>query len=159
MAAGTFQPIRPFSREIFEKGTIALKEDAAQDFKAGCPLIVAAGYAQEVGAAPALIYAIAAEDAHNTVAAGTSDIQVWLVDDQSLWEITLLEAAAVALFAVAEYGIVEDAGTQTWYASTADAGDQLSLVRSAETIGGLTAVTDTKTRVLCRFAAANIQNP
>lgn len=159
MAAGTSQPIRPFSREIFEKGTIALKEKAAQTFIAGAPLKVTAGYTEVCAAAPESIYAIAAEDAHNSVADGTYDIQVWLLDDQSLWEITLLEAAAVALFGVADYGIVEDAGTKTWYASTADVGDQLSLVRSAETIGGLTAVADTKTRVLCRFNAANIQNP
>lgn len=159
MGAGVFQPIRPFSREIFEKGTIPLKEKAAQTFLAGAPLKVTAGYAEVCAAAPAVVYAIAAEDAHNGAADGDYEIQVWLLDDQSLWEITLLEAAAVALFAVADYGIVEDAGTKTWYASTADAGDQVSLVRSAETIGGLTAVTDTKTRVLCRFNAANIQNP
>jgi hypothetical protein len=158
MAAGVFAAIRPFSREIFDKGAVLLPEGAAQTFKQGEPVIIALGYCTIAGAGFASIYGIAAEDAHNTALDGQKEVAVFLVDSEDLWDCVLLEAFAQTLCGVAEYGLVRGVATKSWYIATADVGDQAHIVRSAETIGGLVAG-DTKTRVLIRFAAANIQNP
>lgn len=158
MAAGVFAAIRPFSREIFDKGTVLLPEGATQTFKQGELVISAAGYITVAGAAPAVVYGIAAENAHNGAVDGAYNVAVWPIDSEDLWDCVLLEAFAQTLCGAAEYGMVRDAGTSSWYISTADVGDQAHIVRSAEPIGGLVAG-DTKTRVLIRFAAANIQNP
>lgn len=155
MAAGTHKAIEPLSPQIFQRGTRKIKEALGQTFLKGAPLITSAGYASVYGGGGS-VYAIAAEDAHNTAADGDSEVEVFLVAPNDEWIFTLKEAAALATFQAADYGLVEDVATKTWYVSTADVTDEVHVICPAEPIGGLTDVADTVTRVVGRFNAANI---
>lgn len=154
MAAGAFQAIQPYDQVIYDRGTIELPEKASGVWKAGAICILNGGYVEEAGTAPSTVKYIAFEDGHNGGSDGTYNGRFWPITADVLWEISFLEAIAVANNG-GNFGVVKDATTKHWYLSTADTGDQMTLEGVVQT-PDLGAIGDTKARVLARFQTANI---
>lgn len=154
MAIGSYQAIQPYDQIIFDRGTIDLPEKASGVWKAGAICILNGGYVEEAGTAPSTVKYIAYEDGHNGATDGAKRGSFWPITADVLWEINLKEAIAVANNGE-PFGVVRDSTSGAWYASTADAGDQLTQEGVVET-PDLGAVGDTKARILARFQAGNI---
>lgn len=154
MAAGAYQPIRPFSPNIYERGTVSLPEKASQTFKVGAPLIYNGGYVEEAGSAPSTVRFIAAENGHNGGSDGTYSVIAWPIGADDLWECSFEDSLAVADNG-GVYGIVKDGTTGFWYMDDADTGDQAESIVPLVT-PALGAVGDTKWRGLIKFQTGNI---
>ena len=154
MAVGAFQAIRPFDPIIYNRGTVELPEKASGVWPAGAICILNGGYVEEAGTAPSTVKYIAFEAGHNGGSDGTYNGRFWPITADVLWEITFLEAIAVANYG-GNFGVVKDATTKHWYLSTADTADQMTLEAVVQT-PDLGAIGDTKARVLARFQTANI---
>lgn len=154
MAAGVYQPILPWSANIFTRGTVSLPEKASQTYKKGAPLVFNGGYIEEAGTAPATIRFFAAEDAHNGGSDGTYECIVWPIGADDLWEISMEDSAAVADHG-GVYGLVKDATSGFWYLDDGDTGDQMEVVRRVIT-PQLGAVGDTKWRAIAKVQTGNI---
>jgi hypothetical protein len=154
MAAGSYQPISPFSSAIYERGTVELLLKASQTFKRGAPLVSNGGYFEEAGTAPSTVAYIAAEDAVSHASDGGENVLAYRVVAGDQWEISFEDSVAVADH-LANYGLVKDATSGFWFVDDADAGDQVSVIRFVQT-PSLGAVGDTKARGIVEFQTGNI---
>ena len=154
MAAGTYEPIVPWSPNGFTDGTVELLLKASQTFKKGAPLVSNGGYYEEAATSPSTVAYIAAEDAVSGASDGAETIIAWRVDPGKFYEISCEDAHAVTDYG-AVWGLKKDATTGFWIADSADAGDQVVFIRPVVT-PKLGVVGDTKYRALFQFQVANI---
>jgi hypothetical protein len=154
MAAGSYEPIRPFGAQVYSRGTISLPEKASQTFKVGAPLVLNGGYLEEAGTAPATIFAIAAENGHNGGSDGTYSCTAYRLAAGDQYAVSMEDAYAVADHG-GVYGLVKDATSGYWFLDDADAGDQCVVLR-VDSTPSLGAVGDTKWRAIVEFQTANI---
>jgi len=154
MATGVYQPIVPWSPEIYARGTTPLLEKASQTFKKGAPLVSNAGYFEEAGSSPSTIAYIAAENAHNAASDGLKEILAWRIVAGDVFEISCEDAHAVTDY-LANWGLVKDATTGFWYADSGNTADQVTFLKPVKT-PQLGVVGDTKYRALFEFQTANI---
>lgn len=153
MSAGTYQPIVPWDLEAFRSGALPYLESASFAGKIGTPSTIDAnGRLAEAGTTFGQAFAILAKDAANLASAG-SPIMAYAIRPDVIFEVTLNEAFALTQIGKS-YGLVKDATTKAWYLSTADIGNQMTIVAQHPA----TAVGDTKMRVLARFNPAAIQS-
>lgn len=127
---GAYQAILPRDQRDYDGGILSYPEAASQTFKRGTPVILdSAGRIAAAGTDPALIFGFSVEEGHNGTA-GQYDALVTPLRASSQWQITLLETLAQNLIGLAagDCGLVKDATTGFWYASTANAGAQFRLV-------------------------------
>lgn len=152
MATGAYQAIIVRGEQ---PPLVSIPEVASLTCKRGTPVLINAnGFVDVCGAAPASIYGLAAEDGHNGTE-GQYELLVEPITNTREYEITLLETLAQTQLSEA-VGLVKDATTGFWYASTADAGAQAKIVDYVRGPGGW-AIGDVKARVFIRFDNANIQ--
>ena len=95
------------------------KEAASTTFKAGAPLVVASGYANECGADPALVLGIATKDGQGGSAAGDKSQPVIMAYPGTVFLGNLSNAADNAVTAQTDimtgYGILKHSGTGKWF--------------------------------------------
>lgn len=154
MAAGIYGPIRPFSANIFARGTERLPEKASGTWKVGAPLVFNSGYVEEAGTAPSTVRFIAAEDGHNGGTDGAEYCLVWPIGSDDIWEASFEDSLAIADNG-GNYGIVKDATSGYWYVDDGDSADQVESLGPLVT-PQLGAVGDTKWRGKIKFQSANI---
>ena len=154
MAAGVYDSIMPWSRDIFDRGTTLLLLKATQTFKKGAPLVSNGGYFEEAGTGPSTVAYIAGDDAISAASDGLSSVIGWRVVAGSQWEISCEDAHAVTDY-LANWGLVKDATTGFWYADSADTADQALFLKPVQT-PQLGAIGDTKFRAIFEFQTANI---
>jgi len=114
---------------------LTLPEAASQTFKKGELVYLSAGYVTEIGANPAYILGMAAEDAHNDDDAGTHNVAVYIANNDTIFEIHKTDSsgsgAATAVTDVGrEFAIYRDT-TNSWvtaYISGAGAGANARLM-------------------------------
>lgn len=151
MAAGTFLAIQPRDPRIFEEGAKEYPEAASQTYKKGALVILSSGTIAEAGAAPATVFGIALKDGNNAADTSTNAL-VYPIKGNEDFSITLLESLTQAMLGSQDCGVVKDATTGVWYASTADGGAQVRIVDYAKgpAFNNL-GVGDTKARVVVNF--------
>jgi hypothetical protein len=154
MAAGTYEPIRPFSAQIYSRGTVAIPEKASQTYKIGALLVLNGGYIEEAGTAPATIWGIAAQAGQNGSTDGAKTALVWRLVAGDQYEVSFEDSYAVADVG-GNYGLVKDATSGFWYVDDGDTNDQVTVIRPVVT-PSLGAVGDTKWRGIVEFQTANI---
>lgn len=154
MAAGSFQPIEPFSQVIHNRGTISVPEKASGTWGANALLVLNGGYVEEAGTAPSTVKYVATRAGQNGATDGAKTTEVWPITTDALWVATQLELRAQADLG-SNFGLVLDATTKNWYVSSADTADQVTVEGFIQT-PDLGAIGDTKARVLIRFQSANI---
>lgn len=128
--AGAYQPWIAWDQSTYNHGTNYYPEAASLVALKGTPVILdSAGRIAPCGAGPALIFGVLCETGHNGTA-GQYNVLVQEIRAGDLWVITLLETLAQNLLGQAggDCGIVKDATTALWYASTADNGAQCRIV-------------------------------
>lgn len=155
---GAYQRIIPRDPHILTAGSISQPEAASQTFKAGTPVIYdAAGRIAAAGAAPAVVAGIALSDGQNGTA-GQYNTVFYPLRANEQWQITLLETLAQIQLGLStgDVGLVKDATTGLWYASTADAGAQARVVDFLSGPAGYS-IGDTKATVYISFHAAKLQ--
>ena len=151
MAAGTYQPIVPWDVEAFRSGALPQQESASLAAKRGAPAALdSSSQLVEAGTSFSRAAFILAKDGSNGTA-GTS-IMAYKIHPSFLWEVTLSEAFAISQIGK-QYGLVKDGTTGNWYLSTADIGNQMTIVAQHPA----TAVGDTKSRVIAAFNPNAIQ--
>lgn len=158
MAVGAYFAWLPHDQIIYNSGCESIPEAASLTIKRGTPVIKDAnGRVDAAGASPALIYGVAAEDGHNGTA-GQYELLVWPLRVNQKWRICLLEALAQNLLGLAagDCGIVKDATTGFWYASTADGGAQCRIVDYVKGPAGFT-IGDTKAAGIFHFHSTKLQ--
>ena len=100
------------------------KEAASTTFKAGAPLVVASGYANECGADPALILGIATKDGQGGATAGAKSQTVVVAHPGTIFLGNLSNSADNAVTAQTDimtgYGIAKHSGTGKWYVDKGD---------------------------------------
>jgi hypothetical protein len=154
MATGIIQPIRPWDIEDLRSGTFSFLQPASFTSTLGTPCTVNAagdGYIAECATTFKQAAIILMDTGTNTTAGAL--IQSFVIRPDVLFEVTLSEAWAVAL-QEKSYGLVKDATTKNWYLSTANTGNQMTIVAPLPEV----AVGDTNSRVLARFNPQAIQN-
>jgi hypothetical protein len=152
MSVGTYQPIVPWDLEAFRSGALPYQEAATFAAVYGAPCVInSAGQLAEAGTAFTQAAVILAKTGANAAAAGTLN-QGYRIRTDIVWEVTLNEAFALNQIGKS-YGLVKDATTKNWYLSTADTGNQMVILDQHP----LTAVGDTKSRVLAAFNPNAIQ--
>lgn len=154
MAAGAYLPIRPWSANIYTRGTVSLPEKASQTYKVGAPLVFNGGYVEEAGSAPSTVRFIAARDGQNGGSDGTYTTEAWPIGADDLWEASFEDSLAVADNG-ANYGIVKDGTTGFWYVDDGDTADQVEVIGPLQR-PDLGAVGDTKWRGIIKFQTGNI---
>jgi hypothetical protein len=154
MAAGSYQPIMPFSSAIYERGTVELPLKATQTFKRGAPLVSNGGYFEEAGSGPSTSAYVAAEDAVSHASDGGENVLAYRIVAGDQWEISFEDSIAVT-DNLANYGIVKDSTSGFWYVDDADSADQVTVIRFVQT-PSLGAVGDTKARGIVEFQTGNI---
>lgn len=156
MAVGAYGPILPRDPHTFTGGLLEYPEAASQTFTRGTPVIIDAnGRVAAAGAAPALIFGIACDPGQNGTA-GQYNTRVWPLRASEQWQISLLEALAQTQIGLVDAGVVKDATTGYWYASTADAGAQARIVDYLKAPAGLN-IGDTKATIYVVFHTTKIQ--
>jgi len=100
--------------------SIELPEAAAQVFKAGAPVVFAAGFIQECGADPVMITGLATKDGQNLSPAGKAKQDIILAHPVTLF-LGTLEGVSAATDRGLSYGLAKDAPSGKWYVDKADA--------------------------------------
>ena len=154
--AGAYQAWLPRDPDVYESGLISIPESASLTAKRGTPgLWDASGQAAACTTAPTSIGFIFAEDGHND-SAGLYNVLVWPLRVNQQWKIYLTDALTQAMIGNTALGIVKDATTGFWYASTADTGGQCYIVDYESGPAGL-GIGDTKGPVYAEFVYTKIQ--
>jgi len=104
-------------------GTVIPREEfpeaASTTFKAGAPVVAAAGFINEAGADPALVLGIATKDGGNKTPAGAAAQVIEVALPEILFMGNLSNAAGTAVTAVADrvakYGLAKEAVSGKWY--------------------------------------------
>ena len=158
MAVGAHFAWTPKDPAVWTNGTIEYPEAATQTFKRGTPVVLDSnGRIAACGASPASIFGVAATAGQNGSAGQYTTIVIPLRANQ-LWRMSLLEALTQNLFGQSggKVGIVKDATTGFWYASTADTGDQVVLVDYVQGPAGMV-IGDTIAPVYVEFVSTVLQ--
>jgi len=130
MAAGYYQAIKPRDPSEYVNGTLEYPESASFAGKRGTPVVLDAnGRVDEAGTTPTSIFGISVTQGHNT-GAGVDKCLVYPMRQGVQWQITLLEALAQNMMGQSDglCGILIDATTGYWYASTANGGAQFQII-------------------------------
>lgn len=156
MAAGVYVAWQPRDAKILIQGLISVPESASLTAKRGTPgLWDANGRAAAVGASPASIGFIFAEDGHNGTA-GANNVLVIPLRTEDLWIIPITNAMAQNQFGLVDFGVVKDATTSYWYGDSGDAGAQFRPVDYITGPAGFV-IGDTKWLAIGKFHSTKIQ--
>lgn len=139
MSAGAYVAWRAFDQTIYDVCGEEFAESASLTIKDGTPIVIDSnGRVAALGASAGTPYGVALENGHNGTA-GQYNIKVARLRAGDVWVVPLLETAAINLIAQAggDCGLVKDATTGYWAASTANSDAQCRVVGFDFVVGGL----------------------
>lgn len=156
MAAGTYQPWMPHDWSTFTNGTVETPEAASLTIKRGTPVVIDTnGRIDAAGTSPTSIIGVSAEDGHNGTA-GQYLMRWWPIRPNQIWRMTLLEALAQTTIGDTDAGVLIDATSGYWYASTSDGGAQVRIIDYLQGPAGFV-IGDTKATVFVIIKSTKFQ--
>jgi len=147
---------------------LTLKEAASQTFVKGELVYISGGYVTEIGSSGAVavatdpvIYGVAAQDAHNDDSNGDSDVSVFLITPQTLFEANYKASGSNKVVAQTDLGTVaglyRDTGDSKVYVDSGAKTPGTNVLVFVHRLAKDSAIGDTNARVLFTFFQNNIQ--